>query len=212
MAFVPPFPSTSSTFSTDSPTPTHPSASGQNGTSQSMTLLFGSLVVFSSLFAAFLLACFFWRYRRALRRRAGLVLEYDETIGTYRGVPDMWEVWTQGEPSGSQGDWGSVRPLSVDVERAPRVNPEPTAPHSRRLLWNAFRRPDPPPDDGPGGGAASAQGSSLRVSFIIAMPCADPPNRRHSVLSQGPSVNGDWGNREYAIGIYQAPFREEGSL
>ena len=72
-----------------------------------MTLLFGSLVIFSSLFAAFLLLCFFWQYRRAQRR--GLVLEYDDTIGTYRGVPKMWEVWTQGEPSGNQRDWESVR-------------------------------------------------------------------------------------------------------
>jgi hypothetical protein len=102
------------------------------------------------------------------------------------------------------------QPLSVDVERAPRVNPEPAS-HSRRLLWNAFRRPDPPPDDDLRA-VGAAPGSSLRVSFIIAMPCADPPNRRHSVLSQGPSVKGGWGNREYAIGFYHAPFREESSL
>ena len=113
------------------------------------------------------------------------------------------------------------QPLSADVERAsPRVNPEHKTPspasRSRRSLWNAFRRADlfpevpQPPGDGPGGAAASP--SSLRTSFIIAMPRADPPNRRHSVLSQGPSVNGDWGNREFAIGIYHAPFREESLL
>jgi hypothetical protein len=72
-----------------------------------MTLLFGSLVGFCLLFAASLLLCLYWRYRRAPRR--GVVLEYDETMGTYRGVPNMCEVWTQGEPSGGQGDWGSVR-------------------------------------------------------------------------------------------------------
>jgi len=210
MSFAPSLPIASLTSSTDNPTPTYTSVSGRSGTS-SMTLLFGSLVIFSSLFAAFLLLCFFWRYRRA--RHRGTVLEYDETIGTYRGVPNMWEVWIQGEPSGSQRDWGSVRPLSVDVEHAPRVNPEPTtspASRWRRLLWNRFRRPNPPSDDGVG--AASAPLSSLRMSFIIAMPRADPPNRRHSVISQGPSVNGDWGNREYAIGVYHAPFREESSL
>jgi len=49
------------------------------------------------------------------------------------------------------------------------------------------------------------------MTFIIAMPHKDPPNRRQSVLSQGTSVNGDWGDREYAIGIYHAPFREESS-
>lgn len=202
-----------------------------------MTLLFGSVVIISSLFTAFML-CFFWRYRRALYR--GIVLEYDETIGAYRGVPKMWELWAQGEPSGSQRDWGSVRvsrtttgvpfvqvkaaentqPLSVDLERAARVNPEAsTSPacHSRRLLRNPFCSPDPPPeahppDDGPRPVAAAAPLNSLRMSFIIAMPRVDLPNRRYSVISQGPSVNGDWGNGEYAIGIYHAPFREESSL
>jgi hypothetical protein len=72
-----------------------------------MPVLFGSLVVFSSLFAALLLLCFFWQYRRVQRR--GAVLEYDEPQGAYRGVPKMWEVWTQGEPSGGQGDRESIR-------------------------------------------------------------------------------------------------------
>ncbi|KAI9465315.1 hypothetical protein BJY52DRAFT_1246484 [Lactarius psammicola] len=193
--------------------PTFTPSGGSGKRPASMTLLFGSLVVFSSLFAAFLLLCFFWQYRRAQRR--GLVLEYDETIGTYRGVPKMWEVWTQGEPSGSQRDWESVRPLSVDPESALRVNPEPTASptsHPHRSLRCAFRRPAPPPEAPPRRDSPDAPMSSLRTTFIIAMPCADPPNRRQSVLSQGPSVNGDWGQREYAIGIYHAPFREESSV
>ncbi|KAH9174906.1 hypothetical protein EDB89DRAFT_420118 [Lactarius sanguifluus] len=186
--------------------PTFTSTSDSGKRPASMTLLFGSLVVFSSLFAVFLLLCFFWQYRRALRR--GLVLEYDDTMGTYRGVPKLWEVWTQGEPSGSQRDWKSIRPLSADVERAPPVHPEPTT------TSPSFRsRPAPPPEaPSPDAAASSAPMSSLCTTFIVAMPCADPPNRRQSVLPQGLSVNADWGLREYAIGIYHAPFREESPL
>jgi len=147
------------------------------------------------------------------------VLEYDETIGTYRGVPKMWEVWTRGEPSGTQRDWeGGVRPLSANVERAPRVSPDPMTSHAsnlRRSLREAFRRPTPTTKVPPPGDMeteATIPMSRLRMTFIIAMPCADPPNRRQSVLSQGPSVNGNWGHREYAIGIYHAPFREGSSI
>ena len=208
-----------------------------------MTLLFGTLVIFSSIFAAFLLLCFFWQYRRAQRRV--VVLEYDETIGTYKSVPKMWEVWTQHEPGGSQRHWESfrvsramrppplalyfcdllktqpknVQPLSANVERAPRVNhdnPEPMTSRASNLRRFAFRRPTPTPhtEVPPHSDvevAASVPMSSLHMTFIIAMPHRDPPNRRQSVLSQGTSVNGDWGNREYAIGIYHAPFREESS-
>jgi hypothetical protein len=197
--------------------------------------MFGTLVILCSVFAVFLLLCFFWQYRRAQRR--GVVLEYDETMGTYRGVPEMWEVWTQHEPSWSQRNWESfrvsrattspgapflrladpaenVQPLSANVERAPRVNPEPMTSRASNLRRFAFRRPTPhtevpPPNDVEA--AASVPMSSLRMTFIIAMPHKDPPNRRQSVLSQGTSVNGDWGDREYAIGIYHAPFREESS-
>ena len=84
-----------------------------------MPVLFGSLVVFCSLFAALLLLCFFWQYRRAQRNR-GPVLEYDEVQGAYLGVPKMWEVWTQGEPNGSQGDWENIR---VSPSRATLTSP-----------------------------------------------------------------------------------------
>lgn len=179
-----------------------------------MTLLFGSIVVFCSLFAAFVLLCFFWQYRRAHQLR-GVLLEYDEAMGAYRGVPKMWEVSTQDEPSGGQRSWGSVRPLSVDdVERAPEPTTPPTS-LPRRSLRDAFRRSVQPPPQATAEGleaAASVPMSSLRMTFIIAMPCAEPPNRRQSTLSQGTSVNGSWGHREYAIGIHHAPFREGGPL
>lgn len=241
--FVPSMSSTSSppgTNPTFSATSASPSSSGK-ATPASMTLLFGTLVIFSSIFAAFLLLCFFWQYRRAQRRV--VVLEYDETIGTYKSVPKMWEVWTQHEPGGSQRHWESfrvscattspgalflrlaedpaknVQPLSANVERAPRVNhdnPEPMTSRASNLRRFAFRRPTPTPhtEVPPHSDvevAASVPMSNLHMTFIIAMPHRDPPNRRQSVLSQGTSVNGDWGNREYAIGIYHAPFREESS-
>jgi hypothetical protein len=102
------------------------------------------------------------------------------------------------------------QPLSADVERAPHVNPEPTTSRTSNLRRFAFRRPTPPLTEVTPPGSVPT--SRLRMSFIIAMPYADPPNRRQSVLSQGPSVNGDWGHREYAIGIYHAPFLEESSV
>ncbi len=94
-------------LTSETPTFTGPSDSGKRGAPASATLLFGAVVIFSSLFVAFLLLCFFWQYRRA--QRTGVVLEYDEMMGTYRGTPKMWEVWTQAEPSGDQRDWGSIR-------------------------------------------------------------------------------------------------------
>jgi hypothetical protein len=110
----------------------------------------------------------------------------------------------------------NVQPLSANVERAPRVNPEPMTSRASNLRRFAFRRPTPhtevPPASDVEAAAASVPMSSLHMTFIIAMPHKDPPNRRQSVLSQGTSVNGgDWGRREYAIGIYHAPFREESS-
>ena len=232
MSSTPPPPGTNLTPSANNPTSTGLSDSGKTGGPRSMTVLFGSLVVFSALFAAFLLLCFFWQYRRAQRRT--VVLEYDETIGAYSGVPEMWEVWTQGEPSGSRRDWGSLKvsrttslcyfcelltrpdilqPLSANVELPPRVNPEHMTSPASNLRRCGCRRPEPPTAAAPPGdleAAASVPMSRLRMTFIIAMP-SDPPNRRQSVRSQGPCLNGD-AHREYAIGIYHAPFREESSV
>lgn len=232
MSSTPSPPGTNLTSSANIPTSTGHSGFGKNGGPSSMTVLFGSLVIFSALFAAFLLLCFFWQYRRAQRRR--VVLEYDETISVYRGVPDMWEVWTQGEPSGSRREWGSLKvsrttslhhfcelltrptflqPLSANVEYPPRVNPEHMTSPASNLRRCACRRPKPPTEVAPPGDLEAAKSvpmGRLRMTFIIAMP-SDPPNRRQSVRSQGPYRNGDV-HREYAIGIYHAPFREESSV
>lgn len=47
------------------------------------------------------------------------------------------------------------------------------------------------------------------MSFVIAMPYADAPNRRRSAISQVSSMGENWRRRDYAIGIYHhPPFRE----
>jgi hypothetical protein len=104
--------SSTSTFSSSSsdggvPTSAVPSSSSRSGTSSSATLLFSFLVVFVALFTAFLLLGFFWTVRRG--RRQEMLLEFDEAKGAYKGVPEMWEVWIQDEPSGSQWEWEKIR-------------------------------------------------------------------------------------------------------
>lgn len=37
------------------------------------------------------------------------MLEFDESKGTYKGVPKMWEVWIQDEPSGGHWEWENIR-------------------------------------------------------------------------------------------------------
>ena len=38
------------------------------------------------------------------------MLEFDESKGTYKGVPEMWEVWIQDEPSGDRHwEWENIR-------------------------------------------------------------------------------------------------------
>jgi hypothetical protein len=88
------------------PTSAVPNSSSKSANS-SATLLFSFLVVFVALFTAFLLLGFFWNVRRG--RRQAMLLEFDEARGIYKGVPEMWEVWIQDEPSGSQWEWEKIR-------------------------------------------------------------------------------------------------------
>ncbi|KAI0302394.1 hypothetical protein B0F90DRAFT_212636 [Multifurca ochricompacta] len=200
-----------SSSSTDvpTPTPTASSGSGKDATPASATLLFGILVIFLALFAAFMLLGFFWHIQR--RRRRDVVLQFDEENGVYRGVPKMWEVWTKDENGGSPGEWENIRPLSLDVNRAPPG--KVISPESRLRPWlrNPFYRstaPPPPPQeeaqlDSVGAGAPV---NGIRTSFIIAMPYAGTPNWRRSMLSQASHVETSWQHREYAIGTYRPPF------
>ncbi|KAH9976218.1 hypothetical protein BGW80DRAFT_907268 [Lactifluus volemus] len=136
--------SSTSTFSSSSsdggvPTSAVPSSSSRSGTSSSATLLFSFLVVFVALFTAFLLLGFFWTVRRG--RRQEMLLEFDEAKGAYKGVPEMWEVWIQDEPSGSQWEWEKIRPLSVDFDRAPILPVMSATPRPRSRSRLGLRNP-----------------------------------------------------------------------
>jgi hypothetical protein len=54
---------------------------------------------------AFVLMGFYWNFRRRLRE--GMALEFDEARGTHRGVPRLWQVWIQDEPS--EWVWENIR-------------------------------------------------------------------------------------------------------
>ncbi|KAI9508523.1 hypothetical protein F5148DRAFT_885550 [Russula earlei] len=212
--------SVSSSTTTESPSssPTG-DGSGKGNSPASATILFGFLVIFVALFAAFLLLSFFWRYQRSRRGGDG-ALESDGSRGKHdlNRVPKMWEVWIQDDPSGGRWSWESVMPLSIDVDRASSERGISTAPHSR-LRWprNPFRRrpaPSPAPTqqqqqqhESGLGAEAQALISGMRMSFVIAMPQADAPNRRRSEISQASRAD-SWRRREYAIGTYHPPLWE----
>jgi hypothetical protein len=116
-----------------------------------------------------------------------------------------------------------IQPLSIDVDRELSGRAIPPAPRSRRF-WprNLFhRRSVPPPSsqaeqqlDSAGAGAAGVDVSArllagaTRMSFIVAMPHADMPNRRRlSEISQLSRVGENWRRREFAIGVYHPHFR-----
>lgn len=106
----------STTSSPPSPTFTSSPTSGSTGgsgkdTPTSATLLFGLLIIFATLFMAFLCLGFFWRLRH--RRRSAVLFESDDevrrTYSTHRRVPKLCEVWTQDEAGRNQWDWESIR-------------------------------------------------------------------------------------------------------
>ena len=117
----PPLPNTSfNPTATSSSTATSTSTSGagtttttaNTGTPASATLLFGFLVIFVALFAAFVLLAVLWQCQRRRREAAApqIMLEFDESKGTYKGVPEMREVWIQEEPSGGRHwEWENIR-------------------------------------------------------------------------------------------------------
>jgi len=45
------------------------------------------------------------------------MLEFDESKGTYKGVPKMWEVWIQDEPSGGHWEWENIRVSLVSTRK-----------------------------------------------------------------------------------------------
>jgi len=120
MSSIPSPPSPSPlTTQTINPTSTSGTTTIGSGSPASATLLFGFLVIFVALFAAFLLLAIFWQYHRRRRAGAAIMLEFDESKGTYRGVPKMWEVWVQDEPSGDRWEWESIRVSPREIIDSP---------------------------------------------------------------------------------------------
>ena len=95
-------PSPSSTTDSITSTPTASSGTG-GGAPATATLLFGFLVIFAALFAAFLFLAFFWKFQQ--RRQTAFLLEFDDIRGSNRGVPKLWEVWIRDEPSEKEWNW-----------------------------------------------------------------------------------------------------------
>jgi len=144
------------------------------------------------------------------------MLDFDEIKATVGGVPKLWEVCVMDGPVGNQWEWESIRPLSIDVDRERElsgraISPTPPTPSSRRFwpLRHLFRRRSvPPPSQAEqleGAGAevsARLLAGATSMSFIVAMPHADMPNRRRSEISHLSRVGENWRRREYAIGVY----------
>lgn len=230
-------PSSSSTTDSITSTPTTSSGSGAGSAAPAMaTLLFGFLVIFAALFAAFLFLAFFWKIQQ--RRQTAFLPEFDDIRDSNRGVPKLWEVWIRDEPSEKEWNWeNATTPLSVDVGRI-RTEQTVSPPTSRsRRHWPSLfrRRPARPPRSqaaqqqqqqrldapvtvhGVTGAEEATAGliSGVRVSLAIMMPHPETPDRRRSENSQVSRVveqQQNWRRREYAIGIYHPSFREGWTL
>jgi len=209
---------TGSSSSSSSPPSSSTSSVSNNGeTPASTTLLFGFLVIFAALFAAFLFLGFLWQYQRRRRRRAG---DLDEGRGAdKKAVPKLWEVWAQDEFSGDPWSWESIRPLSIDVGGGSSAST--TTRSRRRWPRSLFRRqpvppapPQPQPHDNTGAeGLALNMHGGLKMSFVIAMPHIGAQNRRRSEISHLSRAEEIWRGREYAIGrMYHPPFWERAPL
>jgi hypothetical protein len=92
---ISPSPSSATDSITSTPTASGSSGAG-SGAPATATLLFGFLVIFAALFAAFLFLALFWKIQQ--RRQTAFLPEFDDIRGSNRGVPKLWEVWVRDEP------------------------------------------------------------------------------------------------------------------
>jgi hypothetical protein len=227
-------PSPSSTTDSITSTPTASSGAG-SGAPATATLLFGFLVIFAALFAAFLFLAFFWKIQQ--RRQTAFLPEFDDGRGSNRGVPKLWDMWVRDEPS-DEKEWNwettTTSPLSVDVGHVPseQTASPPTSRSRRHWPYRLVRRRRPPRSQaaqqlgvhvvtGAGEAApatpATTTGliSDAQVSLVIMMPHKETSDRRRSQISQVSQVveqQQNWRRREYAIGIYHPSFREGWTL
>jgi hypothetical protein len=100
---ISPGPSSTTDSITSTPTASDSSGAGGGGAPATATLLFGFLVIFAALFAAFLFLAFFWKIQQ--RRQTAFLPEFDDVRGSNRGVPKLWEVWVRDEPSEKEWNW-----------------------------------------------------------------------------------------------------------
>lgn len=125
-------PSPSST--TDSTTTTTFNSSGAGGAAPATaTLLFGFLVIFAALFAAFLFLAFFWRIQQ--RRQTAFLPEVDDSRGSNGGVPKLWEAWIRDKNSQKEWNWENTTTVSFCAMRYPHL------PTSLRLHDTASHTP-----------------------------------------------------------------------
>jgi hypothetical protein len=107
----------SSPSSTTDPTTSIPTASASSGAGAGVpttaTLLFGFLIIFSAIFAAFLFLAFFWKIQQ--RRQTAFLPEFDDIRGTNRGVPKLWEVWVRDESSEKERNWENTITTTTTV-------------------------------------------------------------------------------------------------
>ncbi|KAI0045025.1 hypothetical protein FA95DRAFT_178779 [Auriscalpium vulgare] len=200
--------------------PPMPNSNGPSG----QAMLFGILAVFVSVFAVFAIGGGLWHHYRRRGPQNGIVLEYDEAAGEYRGVPKLWEVWAEDvhEKHEKSCPWDGLQPLAIEIYPAPNgTSPGETQPrhdwlpHIRRYTSSSSSTSDEQsvdeksvvknPSDGEG------EAGAAQVSFIIAMPypgCSTRAPQRDVRWSGATLRRPDWICGEYVIGTHHAPFRE----
>ena len=120
-------PSPSSTTDSTTSTSTASDSSGAGSAAPATaTLLFGFLVIFAALFAAFLFLAFFWRIQQ--RRQTAFLPEFDDSRGSNGGVPKLWEAWIRDKNSEKEWKWENTTTVSFCAVQSPRHLSTPTPP------------------------------------------------------------------------------------
>ncbi|TFY76411.1 hypothetical protein EWM64_g7602 [Hericium alpestre] len=210
---------TSSDFPTESPSPSiDPNDSNNNGRNSTTVMLFGFIVVVVIVLAVFLVGGLLWH--RIRQRRYGDMVgieRYTEETGHFRGgPPPMYEVWAADEKVGGKGEWATLQPLAVNVERSPSQASHIEPPERKHRSWfshalspRSDRGHDASDDDAP-----PVSVDAVHVSFLVAMPSPDRHPSKDARFSMASDISSrPWSQSgEYAIGTYHTPFRGHAGL